>query len=94
MARNAANSELIITPALARTINETDLERLVSEGIHEPVPLPIAINNPETDQFDLINQHILFMNTSVPTLPNAIPNASDPGLDLEENAPVRIVIAV
>jgi hypothetical protein len=58
---------------IARQLGERDLNMSpnYAETLHEPIPLPVMVNNADADQFTIANEHILSLNTIIPTVANA-----------------------
>jgi hypothetical protein len=44
--------------------------------VHEDIPLVLRIQNAESDHFQIVNDHILDMTTTIPTVPNAFDAAN------------------
>lgn len=59
---------------------ELQLEDVINYiQVHEDIPLALMVQDPENDHFQIVNDHILELTTTIPTAPNAFnpvnPNA-------------------
>ena len=64
---------------VAQALQLNDLDIIDFSDVHQDIPLPLMIQNPDNDPFQILNDHILERTTPMPTAPIAFdpahPNA-------------------